>query len=147
MRVHRIQDWLIALLLIVSLALIGYGFLLWPGEVPYSPYSDILQAHLATKEVLFRSIWAGHGIPIWRSDQLSGGPALTNPQSTYTYPLHFLFYLFSPMKAVGWAIWLHLVIVHLRTISLGVLQSGRPAEAAAAAHQALRLDKKLLLPH
>ncbi|MEI8189227.1 MAG: hypothetical protein WCI75_05880, partial [candidate division NC10 bacterium] len=101
MRAHRIQDWLIALLLIVSLAFIGYGFLLKPGSVPYSPYSDIVAYHLAAKEVLFRSIQAGQGLPYWRADQLSGGPAFTSPNALYTYPLHGLFYLFPPAAVMG----------------------------------------------
>lgn len=109
MRAHRIQDWLFALLLIVSLAFIGYGFLLKPGSVPYSPYSDIVSYHLAAKEVLFRSIQAGQGLPYWRADQLSGGPAFTSPNALYTYPLHGLFYLFPPAAVMGWTIWLHLV--------------------------------------
>ena len=41
--------------------------------------------------MLWRSLQAGHGIPFWRSDRLSGNTALTNPQSLHTCPLHFLF--------------------------------------------------------
>jgi hypothetical protein len=62
MRVHRIQDWPIALLLIISLALIGYGFLLWPGKIPYTPYSDIVAYHLGAKEILHRSVEAGQEV-------------------------------------------------------------------------------------
>lgn len=109
MKAHRIQDWLIDLLLIVSLALIGYGFLLKPGSIPYSPYTDVISYHLAAKEVLFRSIQAGQGLPFWRADQLSGGPAFTSPNALYTYPLHALFYFFPPAAVMGWTIWLHLV--------------------------------------
>jgi hypothetical protein len=110
MRVLKNQDWLIALLVIVSLALIGYGFLLWPGKIPYSPYSDITAYHLAAKEVLSHSWHAGRGLPFWRADQLAGGPAFTNPNALYTYPLHGLFYVVAPAAAMGWTFWLHLVI-------------------------------------
>jgi hypothetical protein len=74
MRSSRNRDWLIALFLIVPLALIGYGFLLWPGKIPYTPYSDIVAYHLAAKEVLHRSVQAGQGVPFWRADQVPADP-------------------------------------------------------------------------
>lgn len=104
------QDWWAPFGLIVLLALAGYGFLLRPGELLYTPYSDIVAYHLGVKEVLFRSWQAGQGLPFWRADQLAGGPAFTNPNGLYTYPLHVLFYLVPPPAAMGWTIWLHLVI-------------------------------------
>lgn len=109
-RTHSRRDWFIPFCLIVFLALVGYGFLLRPGRVLYSPFSDIVSYHLATKEVLFRSIHTGRGIPFWRADQLAGGPAFISPNALYTNPLHFLFYLFPPAEAMGWTIWLHLLI-------------------------------------
>ncbi|HEY5285101.1 MAG TPA: hypothetical protein VIM14_20070, partial [Polyangia bacterium] len=81
-------------LLLLALAGVGYGFLLVPGRVPYSPHSDIVAYHLAAKQVLHDSLEAGHGVPFWRSDQLSGTPAFTSPNALYTNPLHGLFYLF-----------------------------------------------------
>lgn len=110
MRAIRLPHWLLPLCLILLLAGVGYGLLLRPGEILYSPYSDIVTYHLAAKEVLFRSWHAGRGLPFWRADQLAGGPALTNPNSLYTYPLHFLFYVLPPAEAMDWTIWLHLVI-------------------------------------
>jgi len=104
------QDWLAPFCLILLLAVAGYGFLLRPGEILYTPHSDIVAYHIGVKEVLFRSWHAGRGLPFWRADQLAGGPALTNPNGLYTYPLHFLFYLLPPPEAMGWTIWLHLVI-------------------------------------
>jgi len=41
----------------------------------------IVAMHLATKGVLYDSLHSGHGLPFWRSDQLSGVPAFTNPES------------------------------------------------------------------
>lgn len=104
------QDWVAPFFLILLLAVAGYGFLLRPGEILYTPHSDIVAYHIGVKEVLFRSWHAGRGLPFWRADQLAGGPALTNPNGLYTYPLHFLFYLFPPPEAMGWTIWLHLVL-------------------------------------
>lgn len=106
----REQHWLAPFCLILLLAVGGYGFLLRPGEIPYTPHSDIVAYHIGVKEVLFRSWHAGRGLPFWRADQLAGGPALTNPNGLYTYPLHFPFYLLPPPEAMGWTIWLHLVI-------------------------------------
>ncbi|MGD0266693.1 MAG: hypothetical protein ABSD47_17320 [Candidatus Methylomirabilota bacterium] len=110
MKAARLPHWLLPVCLIPLLAGVGYGLLLRPGEILYSPHSDIVAYHLAAKEVLFRSWHAGRGLPFWRADQLAGGPALTNPNSLYTYPLHFLFYVLHPADAMNWTIWLHLVI-------------------------------------
>jgi len=111
---HRRDDgapaWWVSFLLVAALALVGYGFILQPGQILYSPHSDILAYHLGAKEVLWRSLEAGRGVPFWRSDQLSGGPAFTSPNALYTYPLHVLFYLFPPPAAVNWTVWLHLVL-------------------------------------
>ena len=120
--------WWISFLLIVVLALVGYGFILQPGQVLYSPHSDILAYHLGAKEVLWRSLEAGRGIPFWRADQLSGGPAFTSPNALYTYPLHFLFFLGSPAAAVGWTVFLHLIVGAGACYTLGLsLRLGRLA--------------------
>ncbi|MFI5340977.1 MAG: hypothetical protein ACHQ7N_14210 [Candidatus Methylomirabilales bacterium] len=135
MRTSRRQHWFILFCLIPLMAAAGYGFLLRPGEILYSPHSDIVAYHLAAKEVLFRSWHAGRGVPFWRADQLAGGPALTNPNELYTYPLHFLFYWLPPMVAMDWTIWLHLVIGAWAFYALGqTLGLGRwPCVLMAAA--------------
>ncbi len=101
--------WILATFLVFVLAGLSYGFLLRRGEILYSPYSDIIAHGLGTKAILYESLREGQGIPFWRDDQLSGYPALTNPQALYTYPLHFLFYLLEPANAVGGTLWLHFV--------------------------------------
>ena len=117
--------WWVSLLLVVLLALVGYGFILQPGQILYSPHSDILAYHIGAKEVLWRSLEAGRGIPFWRADQMSGGPAFTSPNALYTYPLHALFYLLPPPAAVDWTMWIHLVLGAVvfwelgRTLGLG----------------------------
>lgn len=124
----------VALLVILLLALVGYGFLLRPGEILYSPYSDIIAYHLAAKEVLYRSWQSGRGIPFWRADQLSGGPAFTSPNALYTNPLHLLFYFFSPPAAMGWTIWIHLVVMAIVHYAAGrLLGLGRGASLLMAA--------------
>jgi hypothetical protein len=48
-------NWTIGIGLIVLMAVIGYGSLLTPGKVPFSPYSDILPTtlqHLRT-DIMF----------------------------------------------------------------------------------------------
>jgi len=102
--------WWVSFLLVVVLALVGYGFILQPNQVLYSPHSDILAYHVGAKEVLWRSLEEGRGIPFWRADQISGGPAFTSPNALYTYPLHALFYLLPPAAAVDWTMWVHLVL-------------------------------------
>lgn len=111
--------WWASFLLVGILALVGYGFILQPGRVLYSPHSDILAYHLGAKEVLWRSLEAGRGIPFWRSDLLSGSPAFTSPNALYTYPFHALFYLVNPSAAVNWSMWIHLVMGALVFWELG----------------------------
>jgi len=50
---------------------------------------------------------------LWRLDQLSGAPALANPQALYTHPLHALFALYPPEKVVGLVIWVEMLLAAL----------------------------------
>jgi hypothetical protein len=119
MRQGGASAWWSSFALILLFALVGYGFILEPGQVLYSPHSDILAYHIGAKGVLWRSLEAGRGIPFWRADQLAGGPAFTSPNALYTYPLHGLFYLLKPAAAVGWTMWIHLVLGALVFWELG----------------------------
>jgi len=92
---------LTAPLAVLALALAGYGQLLSPGKIPYSPHSDLVAYHLAAKQVLHRSLAAGDGLPLWRSDQLSGTPIFTSPNALFTNPLHLLYYFCDPVRATG----------------------------------------------
>ncbi|MCP4603734.1 MAG: YfhO family protein [Proteobacteria bacterium] len=109
----------IMLLGLVAIALIVYGELLWPGRVPYSPHSDVATHGLAIKEVLHQAVESNQFPPFWRSDQLSGGPALTQPQALYTYPLHLLFWFLPPLAAIGPTFWLHLLLAGIGCYTLG----------------------------
>jgi hypothetical protein len=109
-RQSRALPCLFSFALIVVLAYAGFGFILHQDHLVYGPHSDIVAYHLGAKEILWRSLEAGRGIPFWRADQLSGGPAFTSPNALYTYPLHFLFFLFPPAAAIGWTVFLHLVL-------------------------------------
>src|SRR5574337_1325112 len=99
-------------------------------------HSDIVAYHLGVKEVLVRSWQAGRGVPYWRSDQLAGGPTLTNPNALYTHPLHFLFYVLPLTDAMGWTLWLHLVVgaggYYVLGYALGLGHWPRMLMAAAA---------------
>jgi hypothetical protein len=103
------HDCLVAALLILVIAGIGYGFLWRQGEILYSPHSDVITTGLGQKTVLYKALHEGRGIPFWRTDQLAGYSAFTHPQALYTYPLHFLFYFLEPANAVGGTLWLHFV--------------------------------------
>ena len=92
-------------LLLLSLA--AYGFLLRPGQAPYTPFSDFLSFGLASKTVLYESLRSGQGLPLWRSDQFSGNAALIDPQNAYTSPLNALFWLLPPLRALGPSLWLY----------------------------------------
>jgi hypothetical protein len=130
------QDWLVAALLILVLAGVGYGFLLAPGKILYSPHSDIIAQGLGVKTLLYKALREGGGIPFWREDQLAGYSALTNPQSLYTYPLHFLFYFLEPANAIGATLWLHFVAaawgLYMVGAALGLGKSARLLMAVSA---------------
>ena len=105
--------------ILLLLSLVGYGFLFESGKTPHSNHSDVLPLHLGSKSVLHRARQRGEGIPLWRSDQLSGGPAFTHPQTLYTAPLHVFFWLLSPLQAIGPTYWLHFLVAALGCFVLG----------------------------
>jgi hypothetical protein len=132
----RTRETCLVLAAVLLLSLAGYGRLLRRGEVPYSVHSDIVSMHLAAKTVLHDSIRSGGGLPFWRSDQMAGVPAFTNPESQYAYPLHVLFYFLAPAGAVGPAIWAQLVAGALAMYWVGaVLGLGRRARLLMAVAQ------------
>ncbi|MFQ5415549.1 MAG: DUF6541 family protein [Myxococcota bacterium] len=99
-----------ALLVIITAATLGYGHLWWRGEVAYSPHSDWMSYFLSAMTLVHDSIEAGEGVPLWRGDQMTGSPALTNPVIPYTYPPFVLFWFVEPNTAVGIAYWLHFAL-------------------------------------
>lgn len=118
-----------ALLTLLVVTAIGYGFVCEPGKIPYSPHSDAVTYALGSKDTLYRSVSQHHSLPLWQPSQLSGGPALTNPQATYLQPLHALFILLPPATALGptYALCFFLAAVIFfalaRTLGLAVLPS------------------------
>src|SRR6185436_8549165 len=137
MNAHRWNDHAVAMLILVALTAIGFGFLLQSGRLPYSPFSDVIAQGLATKTILYESLHSGHGIPFWRDDQLSGSAGLINPQSLYTYPLHALFYFARPEAVIGITFWLHFlaagVVLYIVGGSLGLRWPARLLMAVTAA--------------
>lgn len=101
------RDVAVSMAVLLAAALLGLGFLWRPGATPYSAHSDFLAEHAAAKRLLFDSVRRGDGLPLWRSDKLSGYEALTSPVSQFTYPLDLLFYLLPPLAAAGPTYWLH----------------------------------------
>jgi hypothetical protein len=110
---------LIAPAIILLAAALLFGGVWRHAAEGQSRCSDIVAQHHATKTVLWRNLQAGDGIPFWRSDQLSGTPALTHPQSLYTYPLHALYFFLPPERALGPTLWLHLAAAGLVLWALG----------------------------
>ncbi|MGH9387174.1 MAG: YfhO family protein [Vicinamibacterales bacterium] len=119
--------------LIVTLALTGLGSMIWHPAGLFNRHSDLLATHLSTQTILYQSWQNGHGFPLWRSDILSGQPALTNPQALYTHPIHILFALVAPERVVGLIVWLHVVIGAVGTYYAGAaLQLSGPARLMVA---------------
>src|SRR5262245_7957563 len=84
--------------------------MIWHPEGLFNRHSDLVAAHLRTQNVFHQSWQEGRGFPVWRSDILSGQPALTNPQALYAHPVHLLFAFFPPEQCVGLVVWIHLLI-------------------------------------
>ena len=116
------------LALLVAMATIGLGFLIIHPDGLLNVHSDLVAAHLGT-QTIFHDLWRKeHRFPLWRSDMLSGGPALTNPQSLYTHPLHLLFALYRPDRVIGLVVWLQMLIAGIGGYYLGtVLRLSVPA--------------------
>lgn len=118
----RIAQPSLAVLLLVALSLVGYGFLLAPGATLYSKHSDAIAYSLGAKYALHEAAHA----PLWQSHQMSGGPLFTNPQALYFQPLHAAFFVLPPSAALGPTVYLHFLVAALvlfalaRTLGLGV---------------------------
>ena len=95
---------------VILFAVSGLGFIVWSPEVLFNRHSDLVAENIATQTVLHNSWTRGEGIPLWRDDQLSGAPAFTNPQASYSHPLHALFAFFPPARVVGLVLWLELAL-------------------------------------
>lgn len=95
---------------LAAIALAGLGFVIVHPEALFNRHSDLLAENLATETILHDTWQAEHRLPLWRSDLLSGRPALTNPQALYTHPVHLLFALFEPARVVGLVIWLQMLL-------------------------------------
>jgi hypothetical protein len=124
------RSWLpvLAAAAVAALAVAGYGQLLVPGEVPYSPHSDLVAYHLNAKTALHQSLERGQGVPFWRWDQFAGLPGLSHPQGQYTHPLQALFLWLAPEDAAGPTIFFLLVLGAAGFAVLGwVLGLGRVA--------------------
>jgi hypothetical protein len=126
---------ILSVALLLVLALVAYGHLWRPGCVPYSNRSDLIAYHLGVKWAAYRSIQAGEGLPFWKNDQLAGGPALTNPQAMYAYPLYLLFDLTDPATAAGPTLWVQFLVMGLGMYlwgwSIGLGRAGRLFMAVA----------------
>src|SRR5207249_3118852 len=116
------------LALIVAIAMIGLGFLITHPDGLLNVHSDLVADHLG-RQTIFHDLWRKeHRVPLWRSDILSGGPALTNPQSLYTHPVHLLFALYRPDRVIGLVVWLHMLVAGIGGYYLGtVLRLSVPA--------------------
>ena len=116
------------LALLVAIASAGLGFLIIHPDGLLNIHSDLVAEHLGT-QTIFHDLWhREHRIPLWRSDILSGGPALTNPQSLYTHPLHLLFALYRPERVIGLVVWSQMLLAGIGGYFLGtVLRLSAPA--------------------
>lgn len=102
-----------ALAVLIAVFVLAYAHLWSRGEIPYSRHSDVVVYNLSVLQVLHDSLVEGRGLPFWRSDQLVGYPALSNPQATYLYPPVLALAWLPPARAVGILFALHFAIAGL----------------------------------
>ncbi|HZU34868.1 MAG TPA: hypothetical protein VFA18_03105, partial [Gemmataceae bacterium] len=102
------------LLWIAVLGVLFFGDLaVHPGQVLYSPYSDLIPLHLPARRFLARS-WQETGtVPLWCPYNLGGMPFIHDVQSSAFYPLHWPL-LWLPERhqgaALSWLIVLHVIL-------------------------------------
>ncbi len=103
-----------------------------PTEGVSNPILDAVQQFYPWRLYASREVRQGN-VPLWNPLMLSGTPFVGNNQSAVFYPETWLHYLIEPLKALGWATLLFLVIAgtgmyaFLRTIGL------RPVASAIGA--------------
>lgn len=76
---------------------------------------------LGAKTVLRQSLSSGHGLPFWRADEFSGNAALADPQNAYLCPLNLLFWLCSPLRALGPTLLLYFLCAGLSGYAAGAM--------------------------
>jgi hypothetical protein len=125
-------------IVVLVAALAGYGQLLSPRRIVASPYSDLFAYHLSAKAALRHSLQRGESL-LWREDHLSGEPGLTHPQASWGNPLHALFWLVAPERAVGPTFFLLFVVTAggfwQLAAALGLRWPGRALAAFAGLFQ------------
>jgi len=128
------------LALLVASALVGLGSLITHPDGLLKVHSDLVADHLDT-QTIFHDLWQKeHRVPLWRSDILSGGPALTNPQSLCPHLLHLLFALYLRDRVIGLVVWLQMLLAGIGGYYLGtVLALSAPAAHGGIAYALFRL--------
>ncbi|MCA9070731.1 MAG: hypothetical protein KDA84_17495, partial [Planctomycetaceae bacterium] len=100
--------------LLVILCVVYFSdILLHPGELLYSPVSDVTWLHYPFRLFAAESFHANGSIPLWCPYSNSGQPFQADLHSGLFYPPNFLFYLFptSAVPAVfGWLTWGHVLV-------------------------------------
>ena len=140
MRLHRRLQRAVArgatlpLVVVLALAVAGYSHLLGSDGIVASPHSDLITQHYASLVQQNVRGASGGGFPFWRSDQFSGYPHFSNPQSFTTHPLYALYYFVSPRHGLNLVLWLHLLTAGLCFYFAGsILGLSRAASLVMAA--------------
>jgi hypothetical protein len=95
------------------IVLVGILFLnpLWtPHEIVYSKHSDLINEHLAIKEIGRRAIWQEGAFPLWNPSMNGGAPAFANPQAMYAFPFDLLFFVLPLDLAANLVILLNVLL-------------------------------------
>lgn len=107
-----------AISIIVLACFAGYWHICKPGEILYSPHSDIVAEHIGSLHI-FPKVHEGEFFPFWRSDQFSGYPAFTNPQVPFTNPLYLPLYFLRQESVLSLIIIMHILTAGLILYFLG----------------------------
>lgn len=97
--------------IIVILALLYFrGVYLRPGEVVYSPNSDLVRYHAPQHSFTVESLKRDGEIPLWLPWRWSGTPSLGDMQSQIFYPVTWLLLPVSPDFSHGYFFIIHAVL-------------------------------------
>jgi len=94
--------------------------LIRPGEIIYSPQSDIIFQYLHMKKFPFECLRDYGGISLWNPYLMSGTPFLGNPQSSLFYPPNALFFFLPAEPLIGW-----MIAAHLAWAAIGIFFLGK----------------------
>ena len=124
---------LLQCLILAALCLLLFRDIIFGGHMLFG--DDFVSIHLNTKQFLYNEIHSHHSIPFWNPYIFGGIPFWAHFESTIFYPLGFLFWFFTPDRAYGYTMLIHLMLagifMYILARSFGIGRAGSFVAATA----------------